>query len=220
MNFPTNASFTFTLLDQTFLLLPQKAIFWQQTNTLLIADIHFGKVNHFRKEGIAVPQEATASDYAVLEEIVNQYPVKEVIFLGDLFHSTANQACDDFIQWLSRFRHVRFSLIKGNHDILPDSFYKTAQLTVYSGTFVKTPFILSHIPLAEKTDYYNLAGHVHPAIKLFGRGKQVISLPCYYFGEANGILPAFGSFTGKAIISPQPGSRVFAIAGNAVKNIQ
>ena len=31
---------------------------WENTNTLLVADIHLGKITHFRKAGIAVPAAA------------------------------------------------------------------------------------------------------------------------------------------------------------------
>jgi len=52
----------FNLLNQDLLLLPQKAIYWQQQKALIVADVHFGKVGHFRKAGIAVPPPpATAS---------------------------------------------------------------------------------------------------------------------------------------------------------------
>lgn len=220
MTISTSGAYCFSLLDQTLFLLPQKAIFWQQEGILLIADIHLGKINHFRKAGIAVPQAAAASDYTALEEILAQLPVKEVVFLGDLFHSESNQACHEFTQWLNKFPHIRFTLVKGNHDILPVSFYEAANIALHIDIFIKPPFILSHILLTEKSVYYNLAGHLHPAVKLFGRGKQVITLPCYYFGERSGILPAFGSFTGKAIIDPEPESWVFAVAGAIVRHIK
>jgi DNA ligase-associated metallophosphoesterase len=214
-----NGVYSLSYLDQTLLLLPQKAIFWQEEKVLLIADIHFGKVNHFRKAGIAVPPIASASDYTALEGLLNLYPVKEVVFLGDLFHSNENNACEEFSCWLKQYGHIRFTLIRGNHDILQESFFHAANITVYQDTLIKPPFILSHVPLTEKGLYYNLAGHLHPAIKLYGKGKQVLTLPCYYFEQTTGILPAFGSFTGRAIISPGAGSRVFVIAGMAVRSI-
>lgn len=39
-------------------LLPEKALYLIQHKILLLADLHFGKVNHFRKAGIAVPAKA------------------------------------------------------------------------------------------------------------------------------------------------------------------
>lgn len=214
-----NRNYTFSLLNQTLILLAEKAIFWQETGILLIADLHIGKVNHFRKSGIAVPQITTNTDYSILNRLLQQYAVHEVVFLGDLFHSKANQACEEFAEWLMQYPHIRFTLVKGNHDILPHSFYDSAAITLHPDTLIKPPFILSHIPLTKSSDYYNLAGHLHPAVKLFGKGKQVLTLPCFCFGKTTGILPAFGSFTGNAIISPEPESRVFAIADAQIRSL-
>ena len=58
--------------------------------------------------------------------------------------------------------------------------------------------------------YYNLAGHVHPSIKLRGKARQSLRLPCFYFSDQNGLLPAFGKFTGTAIIRPKKTDQIFA----------
>jgi hypothetical protein len=51
-----------------YLLLTQRAIFWQETQTLLIGDLHLGKITHFRKEGIAVPPNAIDNNFKRLNE--------------------------------------------------------------------------------------------------------------------------------------------------------
>ncbi|MDO1450924.1 ligase-associated DNA damage response endonuclease PdeM [Rhodocytophaga aerolata] len=214
-----NGAYTFSLLEQTLVLLPEKAIIWKEKGILLVADVHLGKVNHFRKSGIAVPQTVAITDYPVLDRILNQYTIQEVVFLGDLFHSQANHACVEFSKWVLNYQHIRFTLVKGNHDILPKSFYDTATISLCMQSLLNPPFIFSHTPLTEPSPYYTLCGHIHPAVTLYGKGKQVLTLPCFYFGKSTGILPAFGSFTGKAIINPEPESRVFAIAGTVVKRI-
>ena len=48
------AGLDFNFLGQDLVLLPQKAIYWKQEKTLIAADVHMGKVGHFRKAGIAV----------------------------------------------------------------------------------------------------------------------------------------------------------------------
>src|SRR3569623_749217 len=40
---------------ELFELLPQRAIFWKKEKMLLLADMHLGKVNHFRRSGIPAP---------------------------------------------------------------------------------------------------------------------------------------------------------------------
>jgi metallophosphoesterase superfamily enzyme len=61
-----------------------------------------------------------------------------------------------------------------------------------------------------------LAGHVHPAVRVGGRGRDRLRLPCFWFGPRVGVLPAFGAFTGTHTITPAPGDRVFAVADDRV----
>lgn len=217
MLIPVSGSFIYSFLGQTLYLLPQRALFWAETNTLIVADLHVGKVNHFRKAGIAIPQLVSEADYKALEDVLNAFPVRRVLILGDLFHSTYNEAVITFSQWIKKYAHIEFILIKGNHDILKDSFYKAASLQIVEHTLTEHPFIFSHIPLEVKSVFYNLAGHVHPAVKLTGKAKQSLVLPCFYFGQKNGILPAFSTFTGKAALIPTSADTVFVIAHQSVR---
>ena len=104
-------------------LLPEKAIYWPKEQLLLIADLHLGKVEHFRKAGIAVPAEAGEANYHVLQELILEHSPKRVIFLGDLFHSNYNYDWELFRDFLESHDNVSFELIKGNHDILHKSQY-------------------------------------------------------------------------------------------------
>lgn len=206
-------------LGQTLYLLPQKAIYWAETSTLIVADIHIGKVNHFRKAGIAVPQAVSDTDYTKLEFILSSFSISRVLILGDLFHSYYNDSTITFSAWVKKFPAIEFILIKGNHDVLHDDFYISASLKVYKETFTQYPFIFSHIPLTQTSTYYNLSGHLHPAVKLEGKAKQSLVLPCYYFGEKNGILPAFSNFTGKATLPVKKGDTLFVITNESVISI-
>ena len=79
------------------------------------------------------------------------------------------------------------------------------------------PFLLSHHPMKEVPEgQYNLAGHIHPCVYLSGQGRQRTRLACFYFGEQQGILPAFGTFTGMASLQVKRGEQVYVIAENSV----
>ena len=73
--------------------------------------------------------------------------------------------------------------------------------------------------IPEPSKLYNLAGHIHPAIKLKGKARQSLRVPCFYFGNENGILPAFGNFTGTASINIKKTDNVFVIAEKEVIKI-
>ena len=58
------------------------------------------------------------------------------------------------------------------------------------------------------------SGHVHPGIRISGRGRQALVLPCFYFTTGHCILPAFSKFTGTYKVEPKEGDLLYAIAGD------
>ena len=199
-------------------LLPEKAIYWEAKELLIIADLHVGKSSHFRKNGIAVPATAENKNWTVLTALFEKIKPKRVNFLGDLFHSVYNQEWEVFTTLLNTFPKIQFELTLGNHDILDPKLYENSKLKVFK-ELVEPPFILTHEPLETKSDLYNLAGHIHPGVKLKGKGNQKHRLACFYFGKYNGLLPAFGSFTGLATIRVKKTDQIFVIAGDEVISI-
>lgn len=204
------------ILNQTLCLLPEKAIFWEERKLLIVADLHLGKAGHFRKSGIPVSDLIHSKDILMLEKLIQKYQPAEVIFLGDLFHSDHNQGWEIFRRWLKSKAPLPFKLILGNHDVLSDGDYNISNMELLDALDIG-PFNFTHIP--EPNKLYNLAGHIHPAIKLKGKAKQSLRVPCFYFGHENGVLPAFGNFTGTATISVKKTDDVFVIAENEVIKI-
>lgn len=207
----------FEFLGQQLILLPQKAIYWKEERALLLSDLHLGKVSHFRKGGLAVPGNAALGNYQILDRLLHSFEVRKMFILGDLFHSDLNLEWSLFVGWLNQYPDLKCILVKGNHDILPEVLYQNRHLEVYQDTLTYYPFVFSHIPLlTPSAGGYNLSGHVHPGVKLSGKGGQQLKLPCFYFGRTQGLLPAFGAFTGKAIIRPEKESRVFVVTPERV----
>ncbi len=201
-------------------LLPQKAIALPFHKTLIIADLHFGKINHFRKSGIPVPARANAKNTETLIDLLNTIKPERTIFLGDLFHSHYNEEWDVVGQVLKHFSSCRFELVRGNHDILSQRQYERHNITVYENGLTLGKFLLTHEPLEETSEEaFNLAGHIHPGVRLTGKGKQTLALPCFYFGQRHGILPAFGAFTGIALLTPKKEDQIFVVADGQVQGI-
>ena len=198
------------LRQQTLELHPLKAIYWHEKKALLLADLHLGKAGHFRRAGIAVPHAVRHDNYDRLINLLLEYRPERVLLLGDLFHSDYNQAWEDFVDLLAQFSgSTQFELIPGNHDILEADYYAEAGLVVRPIDWIEGPFLLTHHPRKSYPDgYYGLAGHIHPGVRLYGAGRQSLRLPCFYFGQTGGILPAFGAFTGLSDCAVQTGDRV------------
>lgn len=208
---------TITLRHQTLDLHSAKAIFWRETSTLLLADLHLGKGEHFRRNGMAVPRGVEDDNFTRFQELLDEFEPNRVLFLGDLFHSQLNNTVETFAVFLSTHPNVSFELVMGNHDVLPATLYENTQMKIHQPPLREPPFIFTHYPLpAPDTSLYNLYGHLHPGVRLRGAGKEAWKLPCFHFGVAQAVLPAFGAFTGLALISPLPDDRVFVIAEGTV----
>ncbi|MEM6801957.1 MAG: ligase-associated DNA damage response endonuclease PdeM [Bacteroidota bacterium] len=207
----------FPFRGQTFHLHPHRAIFWEDEKTLLIADLHLGKARHFRKAGMPVPIEVSEKNIEILDHLLHTFNAERFLILGDLFHSSRNYAWDQFQAWLSKYKELAAVLIPGNHDYHHREAYEALGLVVKEEPYEEKDFVFSHIPLKEEIKgKYNLAGHIHPAVRLSGEGRQSLSLSCFYFGEWQGLLPAFGKFTGNGYVEVCEGDQVFVLAEDEV----
>jgi DNA ligase-associated metallophosphoesterase len=204
------------IANEQMVLFPQKVLFWKKPRILLLADLHLGKVNHFRKSGIAVPSKANDHNVELFVDVVNLTKPQRIICLGDLFHSHYNAEWEIFGEVVKHFSAVAFELVLGNHDIMSERQYERKGIRVYD-ELSEGPFLLTHHPLEEIPEsQYNIAGHIHPGIHLVGKGRQSMTLPCFYFGSRQALLPAFGMFTGLAVIAPKKDDKVFVVAENKV----
>jgi DNA ligase-associated metallophosphoesterase len=210
-----NQLYQVKIAEEDLVLLPEKAVLFPQYQTLLLADVHLGKGGHFRKSGIPIPKQLAQEDLAILSDLIDKHQPETIIFLGDLFHSDFNRDWEWFQLWRELHLHVKLILVKGNHDILPDTLYKQLDITVVKEYNLGSLLLLHDLP-KEKSDKYILYGHLHPGITISGKGKQKISLPCFYFSKGNGILPAFGKFTGKYTLKNTEEAQIFAVGGTKI----
>jgi uncharacterized protein len=188
--------------QNTFLLSADKCIFWQEEKTLILSDIHFGKSGHFRKAGIAVPQDIFKEDIQRFVSLLQSFKPKNVIIIGDMFHSHDNKEHALFVKWRKDFEQLHIQLVMGNHDI-----------ELLEGCHEKNTICFVHdiedAELNESNFYFS--GHVHPGISIRTGARQSVHMPCFYFTNQYAILPAFGKFTGTYPIKPKRGESVFAI---------
>lgn len=196
----------FNIKGEDLELLSDKAIYWEKNDTLIIADLHIGKAAHFRKNGIQVPAMVERNNLWRLSGLVVEKKPAKMIFLGDLSHSEKNAAWDQFADFCQNFPEIKLILIKGNHDIISSHHFSKANIEVMDEYSIG-PFLLTHD--REESDLYNIHGHIHPAIRLKGRARQSVRVPCFFFSEEYAVLPSFGDFTGSFVLSPKKGDTVF-----------
>ncbi|MCX7743326.1 MAG: ligase-associated DNA damage response endonuclease PdeM [Flavobacteriales bacterium] len=199
-----------------FYLLPQKALFIPFINAIVVSDVHLGKAAHFRKNGIQLTEAPQQKDLQNIQYLINAFNPTRFLFLGDLFHSSYNEAWQPLNLLIAGNPNVEFILIKGNHDILSDALYAKSGIKVRHSMQIGTTILFSHEPVHNSEELFNIYGHLHPAISLTGKGKQKIILPCFWKGKNHLVMPCFGTTTGTCKIKPKPGDEVFAITPKSV----
>ncbi len=211
------------IATETLWLTPQRAIFWEAEKALLVSDLHLGKTGHFRKEGIAVPQDVYKEDLERLLHLLQFFRATQLIVVGDLVHSRDNKELGLFQKWRHDFPDLPIHLVRGNHDILEDAWYEKTAITVHEGTLKMRALSFTHHPPENgerrPDGTYLFTGHLHPSVTMRGAGRQTLRFPCYYFGKDYAILPAFGRFTGTARVEAQPGDQLFAIVNQEIVHL-
>lgn len=199
-------------------LLAQKAVYWPERRTLLIADAHFGKAAAYRKLGQPVPHGTTASNLEVLDQLLATYPCEHLVFLGDFLHAPGSHAAGTLgalAAWRQEVPKLAITLIRGNHDRRAGDPPADLGFNVVAEPLEIGPFALQHEPEPHAT-LHVLAGHVHPVYRLYGKGRQSLRLPCYQLGPRLSLLPAFGAFTGGFNIDAATDQRVYVVGDGGV----
>lgn len=200
---------------QDFLLHPDKIIYWKNTSSLILTDLHIGKAGHFRKSGIAVPGNIQSADLDRLDGLMQEFKPKRLLILGDLFHSDYNREMLLFKEHRAKHKDCAYILVEGNHDIIENEDIFALGIDEIYESYEEGPFYFSHHPTEHK-ELYNLCGHVHPGIRLRGKAFQSLRIPMFYFGEKIGILPAFSSFSGLGTVKPKKKDFLFGICDGEV----
>jgi DNA ligase-associated metallophosphoesterase len=196
---------------------PDKAVFLPAHRTLLVADLHLGKAVSFRRWGVPVPHGTTGESLERLSALAERLAATRIVFLGDFLHSPRSQASPTLqaaLQWRARYPQLELTLVRGNHDLRAGDPPPALGITLHDEPLHMGGLALCHHP-RPRPGAYVLAGHLHPCT-VIGRGLDSVRLPCFWFGDQVGVLPAFGSFTGMHRVRPAEGDRLFAATATQV----
>ncbi len=197
-------------------LLPDRALWWPAGHTLFIADLHLGKAATYRALGQPVPGGTTLENLARLDLLIAAHAPQHIVFLGDFLHAAAARSVLPVVaQWRTRHAGIAMTLVRGNHDSRAGDPPATLCIDVVDEPFLLGPFACCHHPQTHAT-HFVLAGHLHPACKLYGKGRDSVRMPCFVSDAQQATLPAFGEFTGGWLMEAAPGRRFHAVGGAAV----
>lgn len=194
----------------------ERAIYWEAQQMLIVSDLHIGKSAHFRKNGIQVPSTVGTTDLHKLSSLMTQFTPETLLVTGDMFHNNINSDANAFMEWRKKYPDLKVVLVKGNHDELKNEDYQALGITVHPKELLLFPFRFIHDKPSATDEYYNVSGHIHPGVMLYGKAKQQLKFPCFYFGADCAVLPAFSVFTGLKIMTPAKGDSFYAITPQKV----
>ena len=182
---------------------PDGTVWWPDQSTLFAADLHLGKGAAFRAQGQPVPAGRSAETLAHLDAAAQACGAAQLVLLGDLWHH-ASGLSDELHHQLAALA-VRWptTLVLGNHDLpLAKRALKGLPINACTAPLALGPLLAHHEPdFAKKSDTtqdagFGLAGHLHPAVHLGGRGGDRLRRPCFLHYAGGLVLPAFGRWTG------------------------
>ena len=189
-------------------LLADRAVYWPAQSLLLIADLHLGKGDVFRRHGIAVPRGGTGQDLARLDRLIAQTGARRLLLLGDVVHGPINAAHwqGQWLAWRQQHAGLGVQAVRGNHDRALERAALGIEL-LGEGIECDGLWLCHEAPGDGRP---SLSGHVHPVVRLPGLAR---ALPVFWQQDGQLVLPAFGAFTGGWRVRPGGGQQLYACNG-------
>ncbi len=195
----------------------ERAVFWAAQSCLLVADVHLGKDQVFRDQGLAVPAGVLQADLRRLSALLEDTRAERLIVLGDWVHAPPHpddQWPQDIRAWRDSHQSLSLELVQGNHDRALASWLAHWQMTDHLDRLKLAGLTLVH-EWDKRLTGPSLSGHLHPGA-VIRAGHERLRLPAFLRGGEHLVLPAFGRFTGLMDCPAFPTQATWAIAGDEV----
>ncbi|ODT11761.1 MAG: phosphoesterase [Kaistia sp. SCN 65-12] len=173
--------------------LVEGALWWPDERTLVVADLHLEKGSSFARRGQMLPPYDTAATLRRLALVTARLAPVRIIALGDSFHDRrgGERLCEaDRAALKELTAATEWIWIAGNHDPEPPrdlGGWSTHELAI-------GPLTFRHEPRGGDQPG-EIAGHLHPAARLVGRGRS-IRRRCFAGDGRRLVMPAFGALAG------------------------
>ena len=190
----------------------RRAMYFADTGTLAVADLHWGYSTSHRVAGNLLPLWGDEEIALNLNALIQDYQPREMIWLGDSLHDLSGRLpAEDFLKNCG----VPVVLLPGNHD---RKWEVAKEISVQRGAhFFHHGDVTREIPPGA----VEVIGHYHPAFSWYDGAGGRIKLPGLVHGPRKLIMPAFSPWAAGSpwnhllgedeqlwIVSPQ---RIFAV---------
>jgi DNA ligase-associated metallophosphoesterase len=208
---------TIELGNETLTLHPAHAVVCAEQRAVLVADVHLGKDQVFRNQGVAVPSGVLQSDLARLSALVEETGAERLIVLGDWVHAPPRQGDawpNEIRAWRGQHRSLSVELVEGNHDRDLSRWLEDWNIVDHGSRIKLGGLTLVHEWHTGLTGP-GISGHLHPGA-VIRSGHERVRLPAFLKSNDHLVLPAFGRFTGLMDCPAFPAREQWVIAESSV----
>lgn len=166
-------------------------LWWPDRRVLVVSDLHLEKGSSYAARGQMLPPYDTHATLAAVEAMCAALSPDIVISLGDSFH---DRSAEVRLGETAAARIMALTAghdwvwVEGNHDPDPPAFLGGRG----SRALEIGQLVFRHEPTGARGE---IAGHLHPAAKVRGRGRSV-RRRCFASDGERLVMPALGAFTG------------------------
>jgi len=179
------------LEDDLYIADPWPAIYIDNLDSVIIADLHLGIEGVLEDEGLYIPRKASEDTIKLVFKIIEELDVRNLIIAGDLKHSFGLLNRSEWIE-IKRFiktlldeYKINLTVIRGNHDN-----YLGVLLDKYNVPFLERlnydKYTIIHGHQETGLDIYNkiiIMGHEHPSISISDELGIKYKFKCFLWGD-------------------------------------
>lgn len=207
--------------DREVEFLPERAAFLPAARALVVADLHVGKSESYRRFGVPAPEGIDEELLVRLSRAAMRAGAKVIVVVGDLTHS-ADGIGEAELARFAEFRErcaLPIRLVEGNHDrgvrTLPPEWCVDRVGEAFELAGVR--FRHEPVERAAVDGAWTISGHLHPVLSV-AKGTRSVEAPAFVVDRARRslVLPAFSKFARGVRLEPGPGIELFAVAEGTV----
>ena len=200
-------------------LLPERALFIASARALVVADLHIGKSESYRRFGVPAVDGIDEETLTRLGRAAMRAGAKVIVIVGDFTHHADGLGEAE----MARFADFRtrvgmpIRLVEGNHDRGVRTLPPEWCIDRVGARFALGGFRFEHEPPEFAAANWTISGHLHPMLSI-ARGARSVETPAFVVDHARKtvVLPAFSKFTRGVRFEPRLNTEIFAIAENTV----
>lgn len=189
-----------------------RALYLEEHQTLVVADLHLGMEAAMQTDGVEIPRYQGPIVRERIAELLEHFHPERIVIDGDFKHNFSRNLEQEWIEVRdvlhTLMKTARVDLVKGNHDNFLATMASEVGVSLRDrlelGQFL---LVHGHEPVAPEKGQRVVVGHEHPAIVLRDKVGGRVKLPCFLVGPSTLALPAFSPLAEGTDVTTSLGSR-------------